>query len=146
MKAVLEVFDPAMCCSTGVCGPDVDPKLVHLAADLDYLKRQGVDVRRHNLAHEPGQFVGHAVIKDLLARKGTAALPAILVDGKLFSSGRYPNRGELALAAGVAVDALAPGPATPSAPPEGGCGCSGKATPVAIGVASAKRSSCCGGA
>ncbi len=146
MKVVLEVFDPAMCCSTGVCGPSVDPKLVHLAADLDYLKKQGVDVRRHNLAHEPGEFVSHAVIQDLLARKGTAALPAILVDGKLVSAGRYPDRSELALAAGVAADASAPGPATTSAPSGGGCGCGGKATPVAIGVASVKQSGCCGGA
>ncbi len=146
MSVLLEVFDPAMCCSTGVCGPDVDPKLVHLAADLDYLKSQGVDVRRHNLAHEPGQFVGHALIKDLLARQGIAALPAILVDGNLISAGRYPDRTELALAAGVPADASAPASATTSAPSGGGCGCSGKATPVAIGVASAKRSSCCGGA
>jgi len=27
MKTI-EIFDPAMCCSSGVCGPSVDPKLV----------------------------------------------------------------------------------------------------------------------
>ncbi len=30
----IEVFDPAMCCSTGVCGPQVDPDLARFAADL----------------------------------------------------------------------------------------------------------------
>jgi hypothetical protein len=25
--AKMQVFDPAMCCSTGVCGPSVDPTL-----------------------------------------------------------------------------------------------------------------------
>ena len=46
----LQVFDPAMCCSTGVCGPEVDTKLVQFAADLDWLKSQGVIVQRHNLS------------------------------------------------------------------------------------------------
>ena len=46
----LQVFDPAMCCSTGVCGPDVDPKLVQFAADLDWLKTQDVIIQRHSLS------------------------------------------------------------------------------------------------
>jgi hypothetical protein len=33
----LEVYDPAMCCSTGVCGPEVDPALVTFAADLKWV-------------------------------------------------------------------------------------------------------------
>ena len=28
----LQVFDPPMCCSTGVCGPQVDPELPRFAA------------------------------------------------------------------------------------------------------------------
>jgi hypothetical protein len=38
MTTTLCVFDPAMCCSTGVCGPSVDPELARFAADLDWLK------------------------------------------------------------------------------------------------------------
>ena len=76
MKTFVEVFDPAMCCSTGVCGPDVDPRLVHFAADLDYLKSQGVDVQRHNLAHEPGHFVRGAVVA---ARTGGARWSAATI-------------------------------------------------------------------
>ena len=148
MKVDLEVFDPAMCCSTGVCGPDVDPKLVHFAADLDYLKNQGVEVRRHNLAHEPGEFINHAVIKDLLARQGIAALPALLVNGKLVSSGCYPDRKDLAKATGVPMGGSAAGAVTAAvpAPASGGCGCRGASAPVTIGAASSKSISCCGGA
>ncbi len=102
MKMLLEVFDPAMCCSTGVCGPEVDPKLVHFAADLDWLKNQGIDVRRYNLAHQSEEFVRHASIKELLAKSGTGALPAIVVDGRLVSQAVYPSRAELASMAGVA--------------------------------------------
>lgn len=50
----VRVFDPAMCCSTGICGPSVDPQLVRFAADLDWLKGQGVSVERFNLSQQPG--------------------------------------------------------------------------------------------
>jgi hypothetical protein len=44
------VSDPPMCCSTGVCGPDIDPKLAQFAGDLDWLEEQGVDVERRLVA------------------------------------------------------------------------------------------------
>ena len=44
MSATIRVFDPAMCCSTGVCGPSVDPDLARFAADVDWLQKQGVTV------------------------------------------------------------------------------------------------------
>lgn len=103
MATILEVFDPAMCCSTGVCGPEVDPKLIHFAADLDWLKSQHVDVRRYNLAHQPGEFARQAAVKDLLTNSGTKALPALVVNGVLASQGRYPDRLELAALAGMQV-------------------------------------------
>lgn len=106
MAMVIEVFDPAMCCSTGVCGPDVDPKLVHFAADLDWLKSQGVDVRRYNLAHQPTQFANQSVIRDLLTKAGTAALPAIVVNGTLVSQACYPTRLELAVLAGLKIPSV----------------------------------------
>jgi SAM-dependent methyltransferase len=92
----LEVFDPAMCCSTGLCGPDVDTKLVRFAADLDWLKAQGVVVQRHNLSQNPAAFVQNELVKAALTGKGEAALPVLLVNGKLAVTGRYPDRGELA--------------------------------------------------
>lgn len=39
----LEVFDPALCCSTGVCGTDIDQALVNFATDVDWLKKQGAN-------------------------------------------------------------------------------------------------------
>ena len=113
--STLQVFDPPMCCATGVCGPTVDPNVVQFAADLDWLATQGVTIRRFNLAQEPMSFAENAAVKALLARSNGAELPAIVVDGAVVASGRYPTRDELAafagLAAGVAVDmrTLAPG-------------------------------------
>lgn len=92
----LQIFDPAMCCSTGVCGPEVDPKLVQFAADLDWLKAQGVIVQRHSLSQDPAAFVENKVVHATLTEKGEAALPVILANGKVVTTGHYPNRVELA--------------------------------------------------
>jgi hypothetical protein len=92
----LQIFDPAMCCSTGVCGPEVDTKLVQFAADLDWLKSEGVIVQRHNLSQNPAAFVENSAVNTALTEKGEAALPVILVNGKVATTGRYPERGELA--------------------------------------------------
>lgn len=58
--ASVKVFDPAMCCSTGVCGPSVDPKLVRFAADLDWLRSKEAGVERYNLAQQPAAFAADA--------------------------------------------------------------------------------------
>ncbi len=91
----VQIFDPAMCCSTGVCGVDVDPALVTFAADVDWLKSQGVRVTRFNLGQQPQVFADDAQIRPLLQAQGDKALPAVVVDGELKSSGRYPSRDEL---------------------------------------------------
>jgi arsenite methyltransferase len=98
----LEVFDPAMCCSTGVCGPSVDPKLVQFSADFDWLKSQGVAVERYNLAQNPAAFAANATVKSTLDKHGTDCLPLLLVDGSIASVGSYPTRMELARWASLA--------------------------------------------
>ena len=97
----IEVFDPAMCCPTGVCGPSVDPKLVQFAADLDWLKEQGVAVERYNLAQQPDKFAMCAPVTDAMALAGDLCLPLILADGVIVSQGVYPDRRELARMAGL---------------------------------------------
>jgi AhpD family alkylhydroperoxidase len=104
----LTVYDPPMCCSTGICGPEVDPKLVQFAGDLDWLKSQGVEVERVNLAHEPQRFIENSAVKAVLDRSGGDELPAIVVGDSLVASGRYPDRDELAAMAGVEAPTSTP--------------------------------------
>jgi hypothetical protein len=94
--ATVEVFDPAMCCSTGVCGTDVDPTLSRFAADLEWLSAQGVQVTRATLSQEPGKFAGNPLVAAVLTEQGVQGLPAVLVDGEVRATGRYPDRTELA--------------------------------------------------
>ena len=101
----IEIYDPAMCCSTGVCGPDVDPKLVQFATDVKWLQEQGVQAVRFNLSQNPAAFVENERVKSALTEKGEAALPLMLVDGQVIASGQYPNRSQLAATMGLVTDA-----------------------------------------
>ncbi|MGO9431135.1 arsenite efflux transporter metallochaperone ArsD [Rhodoblastus sp.] len=100
MKTI-QIFDPALCCSTGVCGVEADQALISFAADVDWAKQNGAKIARFNLAREPMAFAENAVVKGFLERSGQEALPVILVDGDIALAGRYPNRAELARWAGV---------------------------------------------
>ena len=79
----LQVFDPALCCSSGVCGTEVDQKLVTFSAEVDWATQNGAHIERFNLAQQPMAFAGNAVVKGLLERSGEGALPVILLDGEL---------------------------------------------------------------
>lgn len=103
----MQVFDPAMCCSSGVCGPSVDPILPRFAADLEWLKSKGVEVERFNLSQQTAAFTTNAVVKESLNQQGTKCLPLILVNGEIVASGGYPNRSELARHVNVEYE---PGP------------------------------------
>lgn len=98
----IRVFEPALCCNTGVCGEDVDQALVDFTADLDALKRQGVDITRHNLANDPTAFAEHPVVTSFLRAAGSEGLPLVLVDDVTVLTGRYPTRAMLARYAGLA--------------------------------------------
>ncbi|WP_413282389.1 arsenite efflux transporter metallochaperone ArsD [Vibrio sp. MA40-2] len=93
--STITVFDPAMCCSSGVCGPKPDQKLSVFSADLQYLESQGHTVVRHNLTQEPAAFVSNLTVKALLDAHQNSALPIIIKNGELISYGRYPSRNEL---------------------------------------------------
>ena len=101
----LEVFDPPLCCTTGVCGPAVDPLLAAFAADAEWLESQGVSVQRHNLAQDPQAFVANETVSAALRESGDGVLPLLLVDGAIVARGAYPRRAELARLVGVAPSA-----------------------------------------
>jgi len=91
MKTI-QVFDKPMCCSTGVCGPQVDPVLPRFAADLEWLRSKGHHVERFNLAQEPAAFTQNADVQRLLSSAGVDCLPLIIVDAEVVSQGQYPSR------------------------------------------------------
>jgi Arsenical resistance operon protein ArsD len=133
----LALYDPPMCCSTGVCGPVVDPTLPRVSADLDWLKRQGIQVERYNLAQQPQAFASNPVVTAALREHGNDCLPLVLVDGEVVSRGTYLDRSELARLAGL--DAAAD-VETPKEPASSCCSSPGV---VAIGGAARSSGKCC---
>ncbi|MCY8399113.1 arsenite efflux transporter metallochaperone ArsD [Bacillus haynesii] len=95
MKKV-EIYDPAMCCSTGVCGPSVDPELTKVASAIYTLEKKGLPIKRYNLANDPAAFAENDTVNKLLHEQGTDALPVVLVDGEVFKVGGYPTNKEFA--------------------------------------------------
>ena len=103
--STIHIFDPALCCSSGVCGTDVDQQLVTFSADVDWARQSGVQIERFNLAQQPMAFAENALVKGFLERAGQEALPLTLVDGQVALAGRYPTRADLARWAGMALPA-----------------------------------------
>lgn len=122
----LRVFDPALCCSTGVCGPTVDPELARFAGDVEWLKGQGVTVERFNLAQQPGAFV-EASVKSALEAMGDAALPLVQLGGTTIATGHYPSRDVLTKLVGLPTEEAVPKAASCCGPktgaPKGGGSC-----------------------
>lgn len=108
---IIQVFDPALCCGSGVCGTDVDQALVSFSADVDWARHNGAQIERFNLSQQPLVFAENATVKALLERSGQESLPLILIDGEVALAGRYPNRAELARWAGIGEAVYASTPA-----------------------------------
>ena len=97
----IEVFDPALCCPTGICGPSVDPELLRMSAVLDALAKAGFCVVRHSLAQQPQAFADNEEVRELLRQEGADILPLTFVDGELIAKGAYPTTELLGTTLGV---------------------------------------------
>jgi hypothetical protein len=102
----VEIFDPALCCPTGVCGPSVDPELTRVATAIFLLEKKGCDIKRYNLGFDPAIFVENEEVNKVLHENGPDSLPITLVDGKVAKEGKYPLNDEFAEWFGVTADEL----------------------------------------
>ncbi|WP_283675509.1 MULTISPECIES: arsenite efflux transporter metallochaperone ArsD [Clostridia] len=91
----MQIFEPAMCCDTGLCGVSVDPELLRISTVLNALKKNGVAVDRFNLSSSPMAFVNNKTINAFINEKGVEELPAVMIDEKIVITGRYPTNEEL---------------------------------------------------
>ena len=115
------IFDPAMCCSTGVCGPSVDKELLRVSTVLNNLKNKGTLVERYNLTNNPQMFVDNKEINKMLNENGVDVLPVTMVDGVVVKTKSYPTDEEFCNLLGISPDQLK---ATVKVKVKG-CGCKG---------------------
>ncbi|OLN32958.1 arsenite efflux transporter metallochaperone ArsD [Desulfosporosinus metallidurans] len=121
----MQIFEPAMCCSTGLCGVGVDTELLRISTVLNSLKKKGIEVDRFNLTNEPMEFVNNKVVNDFLHTKGVEELPATVLDGEILITGRYPSNEEFAKLLDIPLALLGEQEKTFTILPKtSGCGCS----------------------
>jgi hypothetical protein len=106
-RPTVRVFEPALCCNTGVCGEDVDQQLVDFTADLRHLVERGADISRHNLANDPTAFAADETVRTFLRVAGSDGLPLTSVDGVTVVTGGYPTRDQLLRFCGLADESSA---------------------------------------
>ncbi|QED36658.1 arsenite efflux transporter metallochaperone ArsD [Antarcticibacterium arcticum] len=90
----ITILDPALCCSTGVCGPSVDDTLVQTAANVKWLKSLGYEVKRHNISNDGAAFKEYPDAIKKLQEEGVDSLPYIFINDKLVKAGEYPSKEE----------------------------------------------------
>lgn len=119
----VEIFEPAMCCSTGVCGPGVDPELLRVSTFLNELEGEGRKISRYNLSSDPMAFVTNKDVNDMIANEGTEALPITVVDGEIRQKGSYPSNANFAEWAGMTREDIIKMVQKAQKPADCGCGC-----------------------
>jgi hypothetical protein len=91
----IEFFDPPMCCPTGLCGPSIDQELLDVSEMIRSLQDEGYHVARYQMTTHPGSFTGNPDVMQLIREKQMAALPIIILRGKVIAEGYYPKFNEI---------------------------------------------------
>ncbi len=91
----VEIFDPPMCCPTGMCGPTVDQALLDLNDMIWALRKEGLRVERYQMSTDPQAFLANPEVMRLVREKQMAALPIVLVHGEIVAEGNYPKLSEI---------------------------------------------------
>ena len=122
VKAML-IYEPAMCCPTGICGPGIDPELLRISAAMESLNKcSGVEVKRFNLTSAPQEFVKNEQVNQRINDEGVEVLPIIVVNGKIVMTKRYPRSDEFEKLLNITCDCLH-GACPVDADNSCGCGC-----------------------
>jgi len=93
--ATVELFEPPMCCPTGVCGPTQDQTLLDLQETIRSLQTMGVRVVRFQPGSHPNEFGKNEEVMRAIRDRRLAALPITVVNGVLLKCGAYPSLHEI---------------------------------------------------
>lgn len=92
----MKIYDPALCCPTGLCGVNIDPELMRIAVVMETLKKKGIVVERFNLRDNPQVYVEHKVINDCLMNESVEVFPITTLDGEIVLKKSYPTNAQIA--------------------------------------------------
>ena len=101
----IAVYEPAGCCSTGVCDPSTSDAMAQFASAMEGLNRQGIEVERYELSSRPDAFASNDVVKAALEADGVECLPLIMLNGEIVSKGVYLDRKAFGAKVGIEITA-----------------------------------------
>ena len=93
--ADVEIFDPPMCCPTGLCGPTLDETLLDLNEMILSLQAEGIMIERYQMTSHPQAFLSNPEVMRLVREQQMAALPITIVREKVIKVGEYPTLKEI---------------------------------------------------
>ncbi len=97
-QVTIEIFDPPMCCLTGLCGPTIDPALLDIHETILRVKREcdgRAKVERYLLGQQPAKFMQQPEVVARLKAQGIPVLPITVVNGRVAKERAYPTYEEL---------------------------------------------------
>lgn len=97
MTKDLIIYEGAMCCSTGVCGPEPDKELIEFNETLKKIQKEfrELNVMRASLTFNINMFLGNKNIFQLVKENGPDILPIITLNGRIIAKQKYPKYSEL---------------------------------------------------
>ncbi|GMA99545.1 arsenite efflux transporter metallochaperone ArsD [Pelosinus sp. IPA-1] len=100
----IEIYDPAMCCATGICGPGIDQELLRVATIINNLTKKGISITRYGLSNEPQAFIDNKKVNEYLMKEEVEVLPITIVDGDVVKTKAYPTDDEFAQWSGLSKE------------------------------------------
>lgn len=94
MKNKIVIYDPPMCCSSGLCGPNPDQTLIDLQTSITELQKSGVEVERFIITQSPEKFKENPEVIKLIQENDLKILPVTTLNGKVVKKGSYPTPSE----------------------------------------------------
>ena len=96
-KKELIIFEGALCCSTGICGPSPDKALIEINEALKKLAAEypELKIQRASLSFNPKLFLDNKEIREIVKANGPSILPIIVIDGKIMMKEKYPSYSQL---------------------------------------------------
>ena len=95
MNKKVIIYDPPMCCSSGVCGPNPDKMLIEFQETFTNLKQSGCDIERYIITQSPEKFKENPQIIKLIQEQQLKVLPITTLDGVVVKTGAYPTGKQL---------------------------------------------------
>jgi hypothetical protein len=93
----LIIYEGAMCCSTGLCGPSPDETLIEFSETVKKLQKEyaTLEIKRASITYNLGMFLENEEIFKLVKEKGQNVLPITTLNGKVIATQRYMKYDEL---------------------------------------------------